>query len=151
FAPMADRLGMGRVRMQIEELAFSYLEPKEFKRLKKLMKDRLGKSHRRLVVVRKQIEETLKQQKIDFVMDGRVKSTYSLHRKLVKVDGNIDDIYDLIALRNSLKNNDECYRVLGILHGQYQPLLERIKDYNAAPKPNGYQTLHTPVKTPYKQ
>lgn len=151
FAPMADRLGMGRVRMQIEELAFSYIEPKEFKKLRKLMKDRLGKSHRKLVVAQKEVEDELKKQNIDFTIDGRVKSIYSLYRKLAKVDGDIDEIYDLIALRIIVKNPHDCYRVLGVLHGLYQPLLERIKDYIAAPKPNGYQSLHTTVITPSKQ
>lgn len=151
FAPMADRLGMGRVRMQIEELAFSYLEPKEFKRLRKLMKDRLGKSHRKLAVAQKEVEKTLKKQEIPYTIDGRVKSIYSLHKKMQKVDGNINDIYDLIALRIIVKNADDCYRVLGVLHSLYQPLLERIKDYIAAPKPNGYQSLHTTVITPSKQ
>lgn len=151
FAPMADRLGMGRVRMQIEELAFSYLEPKEFKRLRKLMKDRLGKSHRKLAVAQKEVEEMLNTQGISYTIDGRVKSVYSLYKKLQKVDGGLQDIYDLIALRIIVKNTDDCYRVLGILHHLYQPLIERIKDYIAAPKPNGYQSLHTTVITPSKQ
>ncbi len=151
FAPMADRLGMGRVRMQIEELAFSYLEPKEFKRLRKLMKDRLGKSHRKLAIAQKEVEEALRKQGIEFVVSGRVKSVYSLHKKLEKVEGDIDEIYDLIALRVIVKSSDDCYRVLGIIHSLYQPLIERIKDYIAAPKPNGYQSLHTTVLTPNKQ
>ncbi len=151
FAPMADRLGMGRVRMQIEETAFSYTKPKEFKKLKKLMKDRLGKSHRKLAVVRKEVDELLEAENIPHTLDGRIKSIYSLHKKLAKVDGNIDDIYDLIALRIMVDSKEECYRVLGLLHGMYQPMIRRIKDYVAAPKPNGYQSLHTTVLTPNKQ
>lgn len=151
FAPMADQLGMGRVRMQIEELAFSYLEPREFKKLRKIMKDRLGKSHRKLAVVRKEFSEELDRHNIKHTMDGRVKSVYSLKRKLEKVDGNIDDIYDLIALRIIVDDQETCYRVLGLLHSMYQPMLGRIKDYTAAPKPNGYQSLHTTVITPTKQ
>ena len=151
FAPMADRMGMGRVRMQIEELAFSYLEPKEFKRLQRLMKDRLGKSHRKLAIVRQEIDTTLNTERIHHSLDGRVKSIYSLHKKLQKVDDSIDDIYDLIALRIIVDNQADCYRVLGILHSLYQPMIARIKDYIAAPKPNGYQSLHTTVITPSKQ
>lgn len=151
FAPMADRLGMGRVRMQMEELAFSYIEPREFKKLRKLMKDRLGKSHRKLAVVRKEFSEELDRHRIKHNMDGRVKSIYSLKRKLEKVDNNIDDIYDLIALRIIVDDQETCYRVLGLLHSKYQPMLGRIKDYIAAPKPNGYQSLHTTVITPTKQ
>ena len=151
FAPMADRLGMGRLRMQIEELAYSYLEPREFKRLQKLMKDRLGKSHRKLIATRKEISEALNSQHIHHTLDGRVKSIYSLKKKLEKVNGDIDDIYDLIALRIIVDTKEDCYRVLGILHTLYQPMLGRIKDYIAAPKPNGYQSLHTTVITPTKQ
>jgi len=151
FAPMADRLGMGRVRMQIEELAFSYLDPAEFKRLQNLMKKRLGKSTRKLGIVRTEVERELKKQGIEFEINGRVKSIYSLHRKLQKVDGNIDDIYDLMALRIIVDKKEDCYRILGILHGMYQPMIARIKDYIAVPKPNGYQSLHTTVLTPSKQ
>ena len=151
FAPMADRLGMGRIRMQIEETAFSYTKPKEFKRLRKLMKDRLGKSHRQLAVVRKEVGESLNTHHIAHTLDGRIKSIYSLHKKLAKVDENIDDIYDLIALRIIVDSKEECYRVLGLLHSMYQPMIQRIKDYVATPKPNGYQSIHTTVLTPNKQ
>lgn len=151
FAPMADRLGMGRVRMQIEELAYSYLDPHEFKRLQNLMKKRLGKSTRKLGIVRAEVERELTKQGLTFVVNGRVKSIYSLHKKLTKVDGNIDDIYDLMALRIIVSSKEDCYRVLGILHGMYQPMLARIKDYIGIPKPNGYQSLHTTVITPSKQ
>lgn len=151
FAPMADRLGMGRVRMQIEELAFSYLDPKEFRRLKTMMRKRLGKSTRKLGIVRQEVEAELKKHGFEFEINGRVKSIYSLFKKLKKVDGNIDDIYDLMALRIIVGSKEECYRVLGILHTLYQPMVARIKDYIAVPKPNGYQSLHTTVITPNAQ
>lgn len=151
FAPLADRLGMGRVRMQIEELAFSYLDPKEFQRLKNLVKKRLGRSTRKLGTVRQHVEKELKKQGIEFEMNGRVKSIYSLHKKMQKVNGNIDDIYDLMALRIVVKDKETCYQVLGILHSLYQPMIARIKDYIAIPKPNGYQSLHTTVITPQEQ
>lgn len=151
FAPMADRLGMGRVRMQIEELAFSYLDPKEFTNLRLAMKKRLGKSTRKLGTVRSEVEQELKKQGIDFEMNGRVKSIYSLHKKLKKVDSSIDDIYDLMALRIIVDKKEDCYRILGILHSMYQPMIARIKDYIAVPKPNGYQSLHTTVITKNEQ
>lgn len=151
FAPMADRLGMGRIRMQIEEIAFSYTKPKEFKKLKKLLKDRLGKSHRKLAVVRQEVNDLLDAENIVHTLDGRIKSIYSLHKKLAKVDDNIDDIYDLIALRIVVDSKEDCYRVLGLLHSIYQPMIQRIKDYVATPKPNGYQSLHTTVLTPNQQ
>ncbi len=151
FAPMADRMGMGRVRMQLEELAFAYLEPQKYSLLKKLMKDRLGKSHKKLVSVRHETEQALRRQAIDFTMDGRVKSIYSLYRKLAKTDGQIDNIYDLIALRVVVDSKEDCYRVLGVIHSLYQPMVARIKDYIATPKPNGYQSLHTTVLTRNEQ
>ena len=151
FAPMADRLGMGRVRLQIEELGFRFLDPSKFKHTQNLMKKRLGKSTRKLGSVRQQVETELKKQGIEFEMNGRVKSIYSLYKKLKKVDDNIDDIYDLMALRVVVKNKEDCYKVLGILHAMYQPMIARIKDYIAIPKPNGYQSLHTTVITPNEQ
>jgi RelA/SpoT family (p)ppGpp synthetase len=151
FGPMADRLGMGRVRMQIEELAFSYLDPAEFNRLRTIIRKRLGRSTRKLGAVRDEVDKALKAQGIEFEINGRVKSIYSLHKKLKKVDGNIDDIYDLMALRIIVYSNEDCYRVLGVLHSLYQPMIARIKDYIAVPKPNGYQSLHTTVITPLKQ
>ena len=150
FAPLADRLNMGRVRVQLEELAFSYLEPREFKHLRKLMKDRLGKSHRKLARVRHDVDERLKSEAIDHIMDGRIKSVYSLYKKLQKVES-IDEIYDLIALRIIVEDAESCYRVLGIIHTMYRPMVNRIKDYIARPKPNGYQSLHTTIITENEQ
>lgn len=151
FGPMADRLGMGRVRMQIEELAFSYLDPTEFKKLQNQLRKRLGRSTRKLGAVRDEVEKALKTQHIPHDINGRVKSVYSLYRKLQKNDRTIDDIYDLMALRVIVETKEDCYRVLGILHTLYQPMIARIKDYIAVPKPNGYQSLHTTVITPAKQ
>ena len=150
FARIADRLGMGRVRMQIEEVAFSYLEPKEYKRLQNEMRKRLGKSTRKLGIVREEVERELRKAGIEFEISGRVKSVYSLYRKLQKTKGDMDRIYDLMALRIIVKNKEDCYRVLGILHTLYQPMIQRIKDYISMPKPNGYRSLHTTVITPSK-
>lgn len=151
FGPMADRLGMGRVRTQIEELAFSYLNPKEFKNLQVMLKKRLGKSTKKLGIIRSEVEQALKAQGIEFEINGRVKSIYSLHKKLHKKNNSFDDVYDLMALRIIVPRQEDCYSVLGILHGLYQPMISRIKDYIAIPKPNGYQSLHTTVITPNKQ
>ena len=151
FGPMADRLGMGRVRMQIEELAFSFLDPPKFKKLQNIMKKRLGKSTRKLGEVRSQVETEFKKQGINAEINGRVKSIYSLYKKLAKVNDNLDDIYDLMALRIVVDKKEDCYLVLGVLHSLYKPMISRIKDYIATPKPNGYQSLHTTVLTPSKQ
>ena len=146
FAPLADRLNMGRVRVQLEELAFSYLDPAEFKRLRRLLKNRLGRSHRRLVQVRHNIDARLQETQIEHTMDGRIKSIYSLYKKLRKVS-TIDDVYDLIALRIIVHTVDECYEVLSIIHDIYTPMSDRFKDYITRPKPNGYQSLHTTITT----
>lgn len=146
FAPIADRLNMGRLRVELEELAFSYLQPKTFKRLQQELKNRVGKSEKRLRKVRREVDKTLDKERIPHIMDGRVKSVYSLHKKLRKIP-NIDEIYDLIALRIIVEDIDTCYLVLGVLHSLYSPMVERIKDYIARPKPNGYQSLHTTITT----
>lgn len=146
FAPIADRLNMGRVRVQLEELAFSYLHPREFKKLKKELKSRLGKSHRKLAKVRQDVDTKLTEEKINHDMDGRIKSVYSLYKKLKKIP-DINEIYDLIALRIIVDDTASCYQALGVLHSLYPPMVNRIKDYIAQPKPNGYQSLHTTVMT----
>ncbi|HEY0965531.1 MAG TPA: RelA/SpoT family protein [Candidatus Saccharimonadales bacterium] len=147
FAPLADRLNMGRVRVQLEELSFRYLTPHDFARTKALMDSRLKKSQRKLDRVRREVATRLKAEKIDFEMDGRIKSAYSLFKKLDRVEGDIDRIHDLIALRIIVDDLSTCYLVLGVLHELFTPLFDRIKDYVAQPKVNGYQSLHTTVQT----
>lgn len=151
LGPMADRIGMGRVRSQIEDLAFSFLDPIEYKKLKTIMSRRLGRSARKLGEIRTEVEYALKQNNIEAEINGRIKSVYSLYKKLAKSNDNIDDIYDLMALRIVVKKKEDCYLVLGILHTLYRPMISRIKDYIATPKPNGYQSLHTTVITTKKQ
>lgn len=150
FAPLADRLGIGRTRVEIENIAFSYLQPKKYDELSRLLKKRVGSSHKDFEKIRRDISKALKAEGIEYELDGRIKSVYSLYKKLQK-DPDIDDIYDLLALRIVVKSKEECYRTLGIIHGIYQPVLARIKDYISVPKPNGYQSLHTTVLTPYEQ
>lgn len=146
FAPLADRLNMGRVRVQLEELSFRYLEPQEFERTKALMDSRLKKSERKLRGVKKEVDDRLTRESIPHQIDGRVKSIYSLYKKMRRVP-NIDDIYDLMALRVVVDDVATCYLVLGELHSMYEPMVDRIKDYIAKPKPNGYQSLHTTIIT----
>lgn len=150
FAPLADRLNMGRVRVQLEELSFKFLMPKTFNETKILMDSRLKKSQRRLDKVKREVSAKLKEEKLEFQMDGRIKSVYSLFKKLDRV-GDIDDIYDLTALRIIVDDISTGYLVLNVLHELYTPLFDRIKDYVANPKMNGYQSLHTTVQTPTGQ
>lgn len=101
--------------------------------------------------IRKEISELLGREKIRFSIDGRVKSVYSLHKKMAKHDQNIGEIYDLTALRIIVNDITDCYLVLGLIHSLYTPMAGRIKDYIAMPKQNGYQSLHTTVITPDKK
>lgn len=116
------------------------------------MDRRLGAAKKKLSKVRAEVTAKLREEKLDFKMDGRVKSVYSLHKKLSKYtdakgEEDIDAIYDLIALRIVVDDVATCYLVLGLLHSMYKPLVGRIKDYIAQPKLNGYQSLHTTVET----
>lgn len=147
FAPLADRLNMGRVRVQLEELAFRYMMPKDFSRTKALMDSRLKKSQKKMDKVQREVERRLDEEHIEYQMDGRIKSVYSLFKKLDRVHGDIDRIHDLIALRIIVDDLSTGYLVLGVLHEMYTPLFDRIKDYVAQPKSNGYQSLHTTVQT----
>lgn len=147
FGPLADRLNMGRVKTEIEDTSFHYLEPVRYEYLKHELETRVGNSRKELDKVENKIREKLEEEKIDGEISGRMKSVYSLHKKLGKKDS-IDDIHDLIALRVIVDDMASCYLVLGVIHELYEPLPGRIKDYISRPKSNGYQSLHTTVITP---
>jgi len=156
FGPLSDRLNMGRLRVEIDDISFSYLAPKRYNKLKNEINQRVGSAKKKLDKVRAEVTAKLREEKLEFRMDGRVKSVYSLHKKLSKYasekgEDNIDGVYDLIALRLIVDDVATCYLVLGLLHSMYTPLSGRIKDYIAQPKLNGYQSLHTTVETPHGQ
>lgn len=146
YAAIAHRLGIGIVRRELEDLAFEYAYPEEHAATKKVLTERSKETLARL----EKMERTLKKEfaKMNFTQfrsDYRVKGLYSLHRKLQRKDNDIAKIYDLAALRIIVKDIPDCYRVLGIVNNLWQPLPNKIKDYIAFPKPNGYQSLHTTV------
>jgi GTP pyrophosphokinase len=151
FAPLADRLQMGRVRTEFEDLGFRYADPKRYEQLKKLSEAKLKAADEKLNSAKYAVEIALKKEKIPFENDGRVKSIYSLHKKLAKHGQNIDRIYDLIALRFIVEDVTTCYLALGIVHSLFSPIEGRIKDYVATPKQNGYRSIHTTVITPEGQ
>ena len=151
FAPLADRLQMGHVRVEIEETSFMYVNPKRYEELKKLTAERLKKADKKLKAAQEAVEQALKKEHIKYSCDGRVKSIYSLHKKLAKHNQNINRIYDIIALRFIVEDTTTCYLVLGIIHSLFHPMDGRVKDYIAMPKQNGYQSLHTTVITNDKQ
>ena len=146
FAPLADRLQMGMLRDQIEDLAFKHLKPEEYVRLEQLIKQRTARSDEYLDRIKKKMERELNKSAVQFAsVHGRKKHLYSLYSKLQSHDNDITRIYDLMALRVVVKNTQDCYSVLGLVHNLWKPLKGRIKDYIAQPKPNGYQSLHTTV------
>ena len=147
FAPLADRLNMGLLRVEMSDLAFKYVDPKRYAYLKDLIEKYNKQAARSLKKIETEISSALKKEKIKFILSGRVKSVYSLHKKLAKHDQNINEIYDLTALRVIVEDITDCYLTLGIIHSLYTPMNGRIKDYIAMPKQNGYQSLHTTVIT----
>lgn len=147
FAPLADRLNMGRLRVEMADLAFKYVDPKRFDELQELIEKTNKQASKSLKKIEQEITEALTKEKIKFEISGRVKSVYSLHKKLAKHNQNMGEIYDLTALRIIVDDITDCYLTLGIIHSLYTPMNGRIKDYIAMPKQNGYQSLHTTVIT----
>ncbi len=148
YAPLANRLGMGSFKGKLEDLAFPFVYPEEYKKVKEILKDNYEKKEKELIKIKYKLAETLKENGFnDVKIDSRVKHLYSLFKKLQRpgVDMNIKMVYDLIALRVVADNVENCYKILGIIHQIWRPLPGRIKDYISVPKPNGYQSLHTTV------
>ncbi len=151
FAPLADRLNMGLLRAEMSDLAFKYVDPRRFEELRGLIEKYNKSAEKSLKKIEDEITTALSREKIKFTLSGRVKSVYSLHKKLAKHDQNINEIYDLIALRIIVDDVTDCYLTLGVIHSLYTPMGGRIKDYIAKPKQNGYQSLHTTVITKDKR
>lgn len=151
YAPLADRLNMGRLRVEMSDLAFKYVDPKRYDYLKDLIEKHNKSAEKSLKKIEQEVEAAFKKEKIDFKLTGRVKSVYSLHKKLAKHNQNMGEVYDLTALRVIVDDITTCYLALGIIHQLYTPLEGRIKDYIAMPKQNGYQSLHTTVITKDKR
>ena len=151
FAPLADRLNMGLLRVEMADLAFKYVDPKRYAELKNKIDQYNKTAAKSLKKIEQEITAALNQEKIHFELSGRVKSVYSLHKKLAKHNQNMGEIYDLTALRIIVDDITDCYLTLGIIHSLYTPMGGRIKDYIAMPKQNGYQSLHTTVITKDKR
>lgn len=148
YAAIAHRLGMGLVRRELEDLAFEHALPQEYQETKKLMVARTKATLERLERMVRTLRKDFAQNSIKgFKTDSRVKGLWSLYRKLQRKEGDIEKIYDIAALRIIVPSVEDCYRALGLVNNVYQPLPNKIKDYIAFPKPNGYQSLHTTVFT----
>jgi len=149
YVPVAHRLGMGRIRKELEDLAFPYVFPKEYERVSQLLETKAGKSNELLEHERKVLQKRLAEiGLLSFKTSYRVKGLYSLFHKLKRKEWDIGVVYDLLAMRVIVPDVEDCYRALGIIHKLWRPLPGRVKDYIAFPKPNGYQSLHTTVTTP---
>ena len=146
YAPIADRLGMGQLKCEIEDLSFQYLDPEAFKSLQKVVSKTTKATENNLILLQDQILKNMAEYGLEVLqIEGRQKHLYSIQKKLVKVSGDISKIYDLMAIRIIVRDIPACYQTLGLIHQSYKPLIYRIKDYIAVPKPNGYRSLHTTV------
>ncbi len=151
YSPLAYRLGMGKIKGELEDLAFPYAYPKEYEELKKRIGKKYDEKEKSLKKIMSILGRKLDSLKIKSEIHGRRKHFYSLWKKLHRYDNNLEKIHDLVAVRIIVNNIDDCYKVLGIVHSLYRPLIGRIKDYIALPKPNGYQSLHTTIFGPDKE
>lgn len=150
YAPIAYRLGVRRFSRELEELAFPYVYPREYEKTKELLGSKSKEDLQKLEKFRKSIIKALtKKGVVKFQVEYRIKTLYSLFLKLKRKDWNIEEIYDISAMRIIVPEVEDCYKILGIIHGVWRPLPGRIKDYISFPKPNHYQALHTTVFTGY--
>jgi len=148
YAPLANRLGMGKLKGDIEDAAFPYAYPEEYKFVEETIKEKKDSYEKYLKEVSEQLKKELYKNKIKFdEIDFRIKHKYSLYIKMLKYDMDIEKIYDIVALRVVVDTVEDCYRVLGLVHSIWNPLPGRIKDYIAVPKPNGYRSIHTTIFT----
>ncbi len=148
YAPIAHRLGMGVLRRELEDLSFPYVYPEKAAETKKLLTARAEILQGKLEKVVRTLKKHMAENNIaTFKTDYRVKGLYSLYRKLERKEGDIEKIYDILALRIIVPTVEDCYKVLGLVHASWRPLPSKIKDYIAFPKPNGYQSIHTTVFT----
>jgi guanosine-3',5'-bis(diphosphate) 3'-pyrophosphohydrolase len=146
YAPIANRLGMSKLKNELEELAFRHLEPEAYRALSEEVESKRQATEGLIDKLKGQLEVKLREAQVPIVsIDGRIKRLWSIHQKLQRQQVNLDQIYDFIALRVIVPSSKDCYAVLGILHQMWSPVPGRFKDFVATPRPNGYQALHTSV------
>ncbi len=148
YAPIANRLGMGKIRAELEDLAFKYLEPAAYEELTREIGSKRNENENFLQQIRRDVELNLAREGIPAHVDGRVKRAYSVHQKLKRQKIALDQVYDLLALRIITDSVKNCYAALGVIHNEWHPIPGRIKDFIAIPRPNLYQSLHTSVIGP---
>jgi GTP diphosphokinase / guanosine-3',5'-bis(diphosphate) 3'-diphosphatase len=146
YAPIAHRLGMSRVRGELEDLAFRFLEPEEYQKLKESVESRRARLDKFLVEVKARIQKLMDESGVHVVLiEGRLKRLFSIHQKLKRQHITIDQVYDLVAIRIITESVKDCYAALGVIHAAWKPIPTRFKDWIAIPRENFYQSLHTSV------
>ncbi|MDZ7763974.1 MAG: HD domain-containing protein [Melioribacteraceae bacterium] len=150
YAPFAHRFGLGRVKWELEDQAFKYLNREAYVDIAKRIKEKRKERESYIAKFAKPIEEKLKAHDLRFEIGGRAKHIYSIYRKMVNQNKTFNEIYDLLAIRIILENDDpnECYYVLGVINQHYKPIQDRFKDFISIPKKNNYQSIHNTVIGP---
>ncbi|HXD22049.1 MAG TPA: RelA/SpoT family protein, partial [Gemmatimonadaceae bacterium] len=149
YAPLAHRFGLAAMKAELEDLAFKFLEPEEYRHLAKLIVQKRKERESLIEEMAQPLRQRLSEAGIKvYEASGRPKHLWSIFKKMQKRDKPYEEIYDLLAIRVLVENVQECYHALGVIHGEWTPLQERIKDYIASPKSNGYQSLHTTIFGP---
>jgi GTP pyrophosphokinase len=151
YAPIAHRLGMGKIRGELEDLAFQHLEPDAYQEILRSIESRRHSNEEFLTEIRQEVDAELRHENIPARIDGRLKRPYSVFQKLRRQKITVDQVYDLMALRIITDSVKNCYAALGVIHNKWRPIPGRIKDFIAIPRPNLYQSLHTSVVGPHGQ
>src|SRR5271169_4851423 len=147
YGPIAHRLGMGKIRGELEDLGFRYLDPLTYEQVRDAVEARRKQGEQFLARVEQTLRDKLKEAAITAEVESRIKRLFSIHKKLVRQKISVEQVYDLYAMRVITKSLQDCYAVLGIVHNVWRPVPGRIKDFIAMPRPNFYQSLHTSVIT----
>lgn len=151
YAPIAHRLGISKVKVELDDLSLQYLEPEIYRELTDKFNNLRVRKETFVKDIMAEVREHLEEAGIDATIDGRVKHLFSIYRKMVNQDKTLEQIYDLFAVRIIVDTEQQCYTALGIIHEMYKPIPGRFKDYIAMPKSNHYQSLHTTLISPNGQ